>query len=166
MIGFRYHSSARWLQAWLVFANVAVIEVGMQTAPSCHKQQLKDAARTPDEFPLPPVPRKATPVIQSLPEVTRGEADTFLAKLLTAVAGGEAFTAPDWHALTAKVAQETQSPEGVTRIALNPICKHPQVFLVAVRGNGVEIQVNPLLKWDMLMRYPKTRAACEQLLGA
>lgn len=138
----------------------------IQAAKRKHKQQLKDAARTPAEFPLPPLPRKATPVIQSLPEVTRGEADTFLAKLLTAVAGGQAFTAPDWHALTAKVAQETQSPEGVTRIALNPIYKHPQVFLVAVRGNGVEIQVNPLLKWDMLIRYPKTRAACEQLLGA
>ena len=53
----------------------------------------------------------------------------------------------------------------MTRNALDPICKHPQVFQVAVRGKGVEIQVNPLLKWDMLMRYPKTRASCEQLLG-
>lgn len=146
-------------------ARVATAEA-IEAAKRKHKQQLKVVTRTPAAFQQPPVSGQANLAIPSSPDVMRGDVDTFLAKLLAAVLGGQEFTASDWHALTAKVAQVTQSSEDVTRKALDPICKHPQVFRVAVRGHGVVIQINPLLKWDMLMRYPKTRATCEQLLGA
>ena len=102
-----------------------------------------------------------TPEPQSEPV----QVDAFLAKLLTAAAGGRSFTAPDWTAMAAKVAQETQSPESVARIALDPVSRHPKVFLVGVKGQVSELQLNPALKWEMLLRYPKTRAICEQLLG-
>ncbi|HEU0220116.1 MAG TPA: phospholipase D-like domain-containing protein [Gallionella sp.] len=99
------------------------------------------------------------------PEVLeRHQVDAFLARLLTSVAGGRLFTAQDWSALTQYVAQVTMTQEPIVRIALDPVAKHPKVFLVADQGGHCLLSINPMLRWDMLLSYPKTRAVCDKLL--
>lgn len=126
-------------------------------------KQAKREHKRQGQAELPPI-TVVLPAPKPQPEHVR--VDTVLAKLLTAVAGGQSFTAPDWHDLVARVAHETQSPEEAVRIALDPVSTHPKVFLVGVRGQVCELRLSPALKWEMLVRYQKTRAVCEKLLGA
>lgn len=123
------------------------------------------------EHPRPDKKRKQTDVVQpdapvpprkSEPE----QADAFLAKALSAVAAGKTFNARDWHALTSVLSDATGTPLHVVRAALDPASKHPKVFLVATRGDDCSLELNPMLGWEMLVRYRKTREVCDRLLGS
>lgn len=121
-------------------------------------------------------PRPATTPKQSHPPITivtpktqvpeRQQVDSFLAKLLATVAAGESFTAQNWNALAQRVAQVTTTPDHIAKLALDPVAKHPKVFFVADTGEQCTLRVNPMLRWDMLLSYPKTRSVCDKLLGA
>jgi len=110
---------------------------------------------------LPPI----TIVIPKRMVPERQQVDAFLAKLLAAVAGGQGFTAQDWNALAQTVAQVTTTPEPIVKLALDPAAKHPKVFVVAHKGGQCALSVNPMLSWNMLLSYPRTRAVCDKLLG-
>lgn len=125
-----------------------------------HPAKRKGPATTPKKSP--------EPITNVIPKPTKGlerhQVDAFLAKLLTMVAGGRLFTAQDWSTLAQDVAQATMTQESIARIALDPVAKHPKVFLVADQGGRCLLSINPMLRWDMLLSYPKTRAVCDKLL--
>lgn len=131
----------------------ASLRVG-RAAFEAAKKARRQAQKTQSDLPPKPAHTKPTPA----------RIDAFTAKLVTAVAGGKSFTAPSWHALVATLAEETQSPTEVVSAALDPVSVYPKVLQVGVKGQESQLIVNPALKWEMLLRYPKTRAICERLL--
>ncbi|WP_171817323.1 hypothetical protein [Sulfuritalea hydrogenivorans] len=92
--------------------------------------------------------------------------DSFLAKLLTVISEGRSFTAPDWHALAKIVAEATDTPLDIVWKSLDPASGHAKIFVVGVKGQESILRVNPALSWEQLIRYPRTRAACEKFQGA
>ena len=124
-----------------------------------HPAKRKGPATTPKKS-LKPI----TIVIPRSKGSERHQVDAFLAKLLTMVAGGRLFTAQDWSTLAQGAAQTTITQEPIARIALDPVAKHPKVFLVTDQGGRCLLSINPMLRWDMLLSYPKTRAVCDKLL--
>lgn len=111
--------------------------------------------------------KSSTPITIVIPKpkvLERHQVDAFLAKLLAMVAGGRLFAAQDWSVLARDVAQATMTQESIARIALDPVAKHPKVFLVTDQGGRCLLSINPMLRWDMLLSYPKTRAVCDKLL--
>jgi hypothetical protein len=108
------------------------------------------------------------PITIVIPKPTvseRQQVDAFLAKLLTTAASGQAFTAQNWNALAQTVAHATTTPEPIAKLALDPMAKHPKVFVVAHKDGQCELSVNPMLSWNMLLSYPRTRSVCDTLLG-
>lgn len=128
---------------------------------AARKEQSKTAK--PKEEAAKPVtpPPKPTRITNDI----RGQVDVFLARLLLAVANGQRFAGPDWYALVLSLAQATQMPISTARTAMDPVERHPQVFLVRDKQGSCELTINPALKWEMLVRYPQARAACDKLLG-
>lgn len=137
----------------------------VEAARRKHKKQVKEAARSPAL--LSPASKPQVQAVD-VPHETkdRHQVDALLARLLQDVSKGSFFIAQDWHSLVRLIATSTQTAERIVGSALDPVQKHPQMFLVGMHGKDAELRVNPALKWEMLLRYPKTRGACEKLLGA
>jgi hypothetical protein len=90
--------------------------------------------------------------------------DALLARLLAMVLNGQMFRAPARRGIAQAITKAT----GVTMaIAERAISSDVPVFLLVQAGpNGAfNLEINAHLTMEMLANYPKTRAACERLLG-
>ena len=105
-----------------------------------------------------------TVLIEKPKKVEQAQVDVFLAKLLTMAAGGRSFSAPDWKAMVAGVADATKTPAQIAKLGIDPTGHHAKVFIVTLRDGQCVLSINPMLSWDMLLSYPKTRAICDKLL--
>lgn len=96
-------------------------------------------------------------------ERERQQVDSLLARLLRIVLDGQAFAAPSRRGLAQAITKATGVTMAIATRALNT-----PVFQAAPEGPdaGLRLEINASLTVEMLVDYPKTRAACESVLGA
>jgi hypothetical protein len=95
-------------------------------------------------------------------ERERQQVDSLLARLLRLALDGQVFTAPSRRG----VAQAITKATGVTTTIATRALNAPVFQAVSVGTDaGFRLEINTNLTVEMLADYPKTRAACESLLG-
>lgn len=95
-------------------------------------------------------------------ERERQQVDSLLARLLRLALDGQVFTAPSRRG----VAQAITKATGVTMTIATRALNAPVFLAVSVEADaGFRLEINTNLTVEMLTDYPKTRAACEGLLG-
>lgn len=95
-------------------------------------------------------------------ERERQQVDSLLARLLRLALDGQVFAAPSRRG----VAQAITKATGVTMTIATRALNAPVFQAVSVGADaGFRLEINTNLTVEMLTDYPKTRAACEGLLG-
>lgn len=95
-------------------------------------------------------------------ERERQQVDSLLARLLRLALDGQVFTAPSRRG----VAQAITKVTGVTMTIATRALNAPVFQAVSVGADaGFRLEINTNLTVEMLTDYPKTREACEGLLG-